>query len=58
MFRNLQDVRQEQPSADVMKKEDAVFNAMGVDFSPNNNVDVVLESLWEKISAKAQNIAG
>jgi hypothetical protein len=35
-----------------MKEEDAVFKAMNVDYSPDNNVDFILEALWRKILAK------
>ena len=35
-----------------MKEEDAAFKAMNVDYSPDNNVDRVLEALWQKILSK------
>lgn len=52
-FRNLKGMRQEQPDQKKMQEEDAAFKAMGVNFSPDNNIDEVLETLWEKIVEKA-----
>lgn len=41
-----------QPDPIVMKKEDEVFKSMNVNFAPDNNIDQVLEQLWEKIFQK------
>lgn len=51
-FRNLPSAANVPPSPDAMKAEDAAFKAMNVDFKPDNNIDVVLETLWEKILSK------
>jgi len=53
VIRNFQGIRPEQPDPKVMQAEDTAFKAMGVNFSPDNNIDVVLEALWEKILTKS-----
>jgi hypothetical protein len=41
------------PDPIIMKKEDDIFKSMNINFAPDNNVDQVLEQLWEKISQKS-----
>ena len=40
------------PDQAKMREEDAAFKALGADYSPDNNIDVVLETLWKKILSK------
>ena len=40
-----------------MKREDALFKSMNINFTPDNSVDQVLEKLWEKIKQKNSAIA-
>lgn len=53
-FRNLESAAPEKDAPqERMRAEDEQFKAMGVDFSSDNNIDTVLETLWEKILAKS-----
>lgn len=38
-------------SQETMQREDAAFKAKNLNCSPDNNVDVVLENIWKKMSA-------
>jgi hypothetical protein len=39
-------------SSDTMKKEDEMFKSMNINFSSDNNIDIILETLYKKISEK------
>ena len=39
-------------SPEQMKKEDAMFKEMQINYSPDNNIDIVLEKLYEKLNSK------
>ena len=53
-FRNFKSDALDRPlDPAIMKKEDDIFKAMNIDFAPDNNVDQVLEKLWEKIIQKS-----
>ena len=41
---------------ETMQKEDALFKSMNVNFAPDNNIDVVLETVYQKIQEKLQAI--
>lgn len=41
---------------EIMQKEDALFKSMNVNFAPDNNIDIVLETVYQKIQEKIQAI--
>ena len=55
VFRNLTDAIQQQPDKNEMVANDAEFKKMNLNYAADNNVDEILETLWEKISEKAGN---
>ena len=46
----------EQIDQEAMKRENDIFKAIGIDYSPDNNVDIVLEMLYAKINEKLKAI--
>lgn len=52
VFKEVKRAREPEDSAK-MKAEDAVFRSMNLDFTADQSLDTVLETLWEKIAAKA-----
>lgn len=52
VFKEVKRAREPEDSAK-MKAEDAVFRSMNLDFTADQSLDMVLETLWEKIAAKA-----
>ena len=58
VFRSVKSEKQDdQPDSETMKREDALFKSMNINFTPDNSVDQVLETLWEKIKQKNSAIA-
>ena len=40
-----------------MQEEDAIFKSMNIDYAPDNNIDVILDSFYSKIKEKISKIA-
>ncbi len=53
-FRTLPDAKKEKNDPKVMQEEDAVFKSMNLNYAPDNAIDPILETLWDKISSKAE----
>ena len=45
--------KQDAITPDMMKKEDALFKSMNVNYAPDNNIDRLLEMTYEKLKEKA-----
>ena len=41
-----------QPDADKMQQENELFKSIGIDYSPDNNIDIVLDALYRKLKTK------
>lgn len=39
-------------SNDELKKEDAIFKSMNINYAPDNSIDIVLDALYAKILQK------
>ena len=40
-----------------IQEEDAIFKSMNIDYAPDNNIDVILDSFYSKIKEKISKIA-
>lgn len=49
------DIKRDPPDPSKMKAEDAIFKLMDVDYSPDNNIDIILELFHRKIQEKANH---
>ena len=46
------DIDKNQLDPKKMQEEDALFKSMNIDYAPDNNIDVILDSLYDKIKEK------
>lgn len=54
---HLLDTKNDPPDPDKMKAEDVMFKSMNVDYSPDNNIDIILEMFHKKIQDKMNCIS-
>jgi len=40
------------PTPEKMAEEDKIFKSLGVNFAPDNNIDALMEVLWNKLNSK------
>ena len=52
VFKYSADFSKEEVNPKKMASEDKLFKEMNINFSPDNNVDLVLESVWDKLKSK------
>lgn len=53
VFRNLPNASKKPDDQKKLAEEDATFKQSGINFAPDNNMDLLLDTLWEKIKIKA-----
>ena len=49
------DAKTEEEVQQQMQTEDGMFKSLGIDYHPDNNIDVILEALYEKLQSKVNS---